>query len=279
MLDWLETYGVLLVALGAAGQLIAGFAAAIAAGMSRRAVRIAGEEAARSRESFQFSSQPLLEVSLDAKREKPREQEMSLPEQAYGPKFRLLPKEAKDMVTDFFRWRQQYSEAPVGQDSPHPGLDYLLVRVRNLQGSSVGQAVDVGILAEFVYADPEQTLQNISSGEYTTRTAQLAFELGWISPKEAVSAWVVQIKDVPALKITVRAIECKTWGEVVVGRGIGGTLDLTGTQATHIPVLVREERLPRDRIKLYPGSPATQPPTSALTTPPQPRHLLIPPFP
>ena len=233
--DWLNQNMPIVVTLGSVGQLLAALLAAIAAWASWAAVKVAQEDASRSRQSFQFASEPLLEVELEVKDTISRGIELALPSARYDPRCAMLPQAAQTVVHDFHNWREQYGD-PQYQTvpDPHANMNYLFVNVRNIQINPIGQALDVQILLEFVYADPSQSIQQVIGRNTNTKTELLPFRIGRIGPGDSKSSWIAHIQSVPGIVVSVRAAECRSWGEVLVTRGIGNVVNFSGPHAQSI---------------------------------------------
>lgn len=242
--NWVTQNTSLVSAVGNFGQFAAAIFAAVAAGLSWRSAQVANEEAARSRRSFQFSWEPLLEVKFETSAHlNTREFELVLPRRAsLEQKYSNLPQSAQTLVTQFLRWRDDFGnrEEYRSLGNPHPSANYLAVTIRNLQENPVGQAVGIGLLLEFVFAQIDQSPQDLQS-DPELLVVPVVFKLDRISPSGKVVAWLADISNVPHLKVSVRAIECKTWDETtVITRGICEELDLSGQQ-------------PKDTVRLMHG--------------------------
>lgn len=220
----------LATAIGAVGQFLAALFAAVAAGLSWRAIKVANEEAARSRKSFQYSWEPMLEARFETSSHlNERDNVLILPPSHMDPKYEHLSKTAQDLVYDFADWQRLYGQKEFAdRTTPHPTANYLSLVIRNLQENTVGQAVSVKLLIEFTYADPKQNPNNLFSEDATIKKkAELIFGLERISPARKATIQLANITTVPALSVAVQGIVCSTWdNNVKVSRGICGYIHL-----------------------------------------------------
>lgn len=232
-------------------NIISALAAALATFFAWRSIKISLDESKRNRRSFEFSWQPLIEVTFGATStlgENSTLDEFILPVTRNEQRFIKLPSHTRSVVNHFEHWREQYRSAQNYETItiPHPDAHYLFIQIKNLQSNPIGDAFDLTITLEFEYAPPNIGIKRV--GEvYEPEVVRIPFRFARIGASQSVWGWLAYIEDVPSIKVKVVSILYDGWEKIDTNRGIAGSIEISADK----PVIKRAKKLVPQRVQRF----------------------------